>query len=59
MKNCQFYVFELILQALREGIPFAWCLSRDRKEEGGLNEACIAQEHEAIFFDEDGICFPG
>lgn len=31
-KNCQLYVFELdSIQALPEGIPFAWCLSRDRK----------------------------
>lgn len=35
-KNCQLYAFGLdSVQALPEGIPFAWCLRRDRK--GGRN----------------------
>ena len=60
-KNCQFYVFELdSLQALREGIPFAWCLSRDRK--GGRRpgmRCALPKSMKQFSFDEDGICFPG
>lgn len=60
-KNCQLYVFELdSIQALPEGIPFAWCLSRDRK--GGRKPGTrrgLPKCTKQFLLTKNDICFPG
>lgn len=60
-KNCQLYAFGLdSVQALPEGIPFAWCLRRDGKggRKPGTRYGLLKCKKQFLLMKND-ICFPG